>query len=227
MLMSLSHALLVITLSAASPPVQVPDLTPYLMADLDAEMQLARSAAPADVSATATVLVLTRTGFVEAAKGANGFTCVVLRSFSGRLSDPDFWNPHVRAPHCFNPPASRTVLVAMLKQVEWVLSGLVAREIEVRTDRAYASHQFSPPAPGAMAFMLSPEQHLSESDPHFVPHLMFYFDRSQPATAWGAGDISAPIIDGSAGDPSAPVLTLLIPVRRWSDGTTAVPDRRY
>jgi hypothetical protein len=79
-----------------------------------------------------------------------------------------------------------------------------------------------------MAFMLSPEQHLSESDPHFVPHLMFYFDRSQPATAWGAGDISAPIIDGSAGDPSAPVLTLLIPVRRWSDGTTAVPDRhRY
>jgi hypothetical protein len=202
----------------------VPDLAPYLMTDRAAEVRLARSAARKEVSDAASVLLLTRDGFVEAERGANGFTCLVLRSFSGALNDPEFWNPRVRAPHCFNPPAARTVLPPTLKRAQWVLGGVSPAEVESRTQRAYASHEFEMPAAGAMAYMLSPEQHLLDADPHWMPHLMLYFDKSMPAAAWGAGGMTATVIDASVGDPHSPVLTLLIPVQRWSDGRLALGD---
>ncbi|MBX6333640.1 MAG: hypothetical protein IRY91_17475 [Gemmatimonadaceae bacterium] len=192
------------------------------MTDRAAEVALARSAAPAAVSDSATVLVLTRTGFVEAARGTNGFTCLVLRSFSGRLDDPTFWNPRVRAPICFNPPAVRTVLPPMLTIAEWVLSGSSATELAARIRRAFATHEFPMPAPGAMAYMLSSQQYLLDDNPHWLPHLMLFYDKSLPASAWGAGGPAAPVIDASAGDTVVPVQTLLVPVRRWSDGTLAL-----
>lgn len=42
---------------------------------------------------------------------------------------------------------------------------------------------------------------------------MFYYDRdrSAPASAFGAGGFTAPIIDGSVGDPNSPVLTCSFP----------------
>jgi len=133
------------------------DLSPYLIADRAAEVALARSAAPKNVTDSARVLVLTRTGFVEASHGTNGFTCLVLRSFLGGIDDPGYWSPKVRAPACFNPPASRTVLLEQLKRAEWVMAGVSQKEIAARADRAYASRQFPLPAAGAMAYMLSPE----------------------------------------------------------------------
>jgi hypothetical protein len=198
------------------------DLSPYLIADRAAEVALARSAAPKHVTDAARVLVLTRTGYVEAARGTNGFTCLVLRSFLGGLEDPGYWSPKVRAPACFNLPASRTVLQESLKRAEWVMAGESQKEIAARTDRAYASRQFPLPAAGAMAYMLSHEQYLGDTAPHWMPHVMFYYDRSLPAAAWGAGDMSAPIIDASFGTPHAPVQTLFIPVRQWSNGTPAM-----
>jgi hypothetical protein len=216
------------TASFAAPAgAQLPDLAPYLMTDRAAEVALARTAAPRAVSDSATVLVFTRTGYVEAAHGSNGFTCLVVRSFSGDVNDPGFmkdpgfWNPRVRAPHCFNPPAARTVLPAMLANVEWLLRGTSPADAAARTRRAYAARKFSMPAPGAMAYMLSPHQWLAEADPHWRPHLMFYSDRSLPAAAWGAGDMTAPVINASAGDPTFPVITLLVPVPQWSDGSSA------
>jgi hypothetical protein len=198
------------------------DLAPYLLADHATEVALARSSAPKRVSDSATVLVLTRAGYVEAARGTNGFTCLVLRSFLGGLDDPGYWSPKVRAPACYNPPASRTVLVETLKRAEWVMAGVTQRDIAARTERAYASRRFPLPAAGAMAYMLSPDQYLSDTDPHWMPHVMFFYDRSMPAAAWGAGDMRAPIIDASAGAPHSPVQTLFIPVRQWSNGTPAM-----
>jgi len=213
--------------SLAAQPIraeQAPDFAPYPMADGAAEVALARTAAPRHVSDSATVLVLTRNGFVEAARGTNGFTCLVLRSFAGNIGDPDFWNPRVRAPHCFNPPAVRTMLPAALKRAEWVLGGVSLTEIAARTQRAYASHELPMPAVGAMAYMLSHEQYLVDADPHWMPHVMFYYDKSMPAAAWGVGGVTNTVIDGSAGDPHSPALVLLIPVRQWSDGTPAILD---
>jgi hypothetical protein len=202
---------------------QTPDLAPYLMADRAAEVTLSRSAAPKNISDSATVLVLTRSGFVEAARGSNGFTCAVLRSFLGSLDDPNFWSPRVRAPHCFNAPAVRTVLPEISRRAEWIMRGVSRSEIVSRTQRAYASHEFPLPAAGAMAYMLSHEQYLVDANPHWLPHLMFFYDKSMPAATWGAGGMTSPVIDGSVGDPSSPLRTLLIPVLQWSDGTPASP----
>jgi hypothetical protein len=201
---------------------KVPDVTPYLDADRDAEVALARTAAPSNVSEKATILVLTPKGYIEAARGTNGFTCVVMRSFAAAPDDPDFWNPRVRAPHCFNPPAVRTVLPAMLAQIDWALAGATAAELNARIKQAYAAKRLTMPAAGAMAYMLSPKQRLSDADPHWMPHLMFYYDRALKATTFGAGGMTAPIIDASAGDPTGPMQVLYIPTRTWSDGTPAV-----
>ncbi|MGH7604078.1 MAG: hypothetical protein ACRENK_08800 [Gemmatimonadaceae bacterium] len=198
------------------------DFKPYLMPDRAAEIALARSAAPTAVSASATVLVLTRTGFVEASHGGNGFVCLVLRSFAASIGDPNFWNPKIRAPHCLSPPAVRTILPEMLKRAEWILAGMSPTKILTRTRVAYASHEFPMPTAGAMAYMTSPKQHLQDETPqNWMPHLMFYYDRALPASTWGAGGMAATVIDGTAVDTTSPVQVLLIPVRRWSDGSMA------
>jgi len=198
-----------------------PDLSPYLIADRAVEAALARSAAPRSVSDSATVLVLTPAGFVEATRGTNGFTCVVIRSFSGDEKQPGFWNPRVRAPHCFNQPAARTVLPPMLAHAQWILAGTSPADAAARFKRAYASGEFASPETGSMVFMLSPQQYLSDEVQRAGPHLMFFFDRSRPAAVWGvSGD--GPIIDVTT-DPTNPVLTLVVPVRRWSDGSNAMP----
>ena len=203
---------------------QTPDLTPYLMADRAAEVALARSGAPKEISDSATVLVLGRAGYVEAAHGTNGYTCLVQHSFDGPLSGPGFWDPAIRAPQCFNPPASRTVLPIMKKRAEWIMTGVSPKEIAVRTREAYASHQMVPPEAGSMVFMLSPEQHLSNgNNPHWMPHVMFFFDKSVSGATMGVDSVTNTVIDGSAGDHDAPFLLVFIPVRRWSDGTLALP----
>ncbi len=202
---------------------KAPDLTPYLMPDRAAEVALARSAAPADISAKATVLVLTQKGYTEAALGTNGFTCIVMRSFSAAPGDAHFWNPRVRAPQCFNPPAAHTVLPAMLAQIDWALTGATAADLNARMKKAYGDGRFTMPAAGAMAYMLSPKQYLSDDDPHhWMPHLMFYYDRALKGVTFGAGGEHAPIIDASAEDPNAPVQVLYVPTRTWADGTSAV-----
>jgi hypothetical protein len=217
----LSFAAFAVAFLGAAPLAaqKAPDLAPYLMPDRNAEIALARTAAARAVSDSATVMVLTRTGFVEAAHGTNGFTCLVLRSFDGIIGDPDFWNPRVRAPHCFNPPAVRTVLPASLKRGEWIMAGVSPAEIVTRTDRAYASHEIPAPAPGAMIYMQSPAQYLQDGMPHnWKPHLMFVYDRSMPAATWGAGSSTSTVIDGVGDDPHAHVRLILVPVPQWSDG---------
>jgi hypothetical protein len=226
-LSTLTLAALTFIAAAGLAAQQSPDLAPYLIADRAAEIALARTAAPKEISDSATVRVMTRQGLIEAEHGSNGFTCFVIRSFSKDLKDPGFWNPRIRAPHCLNAPAVKTVLPEMRKRVEWIMAGVSLTEIAARTWRGYATHEFPRPAPGAMAYMLSHEQHLGDTNPHWMPHLMFYFDGSTPASTWGAGDMSAPVINGSADDPHSPVLMLLVPVRQWSDGTPAMADASH
>jgi hypothetical protein len=221
---TLTTAALVL-LSATSLRAQktgVPDLVPYLIADRAEEIALARSSAPRNVSDSATILVLEKSGYVQTVRGTNGFTCLVQRSFASSTNDPAFWNARLRAPACFNAPAVRTVLAPMLKRNDWILGGVALADVDARTQSAYASHAFPAPAPGAMAYMLSPRQYLLDADPHWMPHLMFYYDKSMPGSALGAAGMTAPIINASAGDPHAPVLTVFIPVRQWSDGTAAM-----
>jgi hypothetical protein len=83
-------------------------LDQYLASDRDGEIALARSAAPESISRDAEVMVLGKHGYETAVKGKNGFVCLVQRSWTAGIDDPDFWNPKLRAPICFNPPAAQS-----------------------------------------------------------------------------------------------------------------------
>ena len=86
---------------SAQYPVMAP-LEEYLIADRDAEVALARTAAPPAISNDATILVLTRQGYQTAVEGKNGFVCFVDRSWSSPFDDAEYWNPKKRGPTCMN-----------------------------------------------------------------------------------------------------------------------------
>src|SRR5215469_5365432 len=63
-----------------------PNMAPreqYLIPDRNAEIALARTAAPGAISRDATILVLTTHGYETAVEGKNGWTCAVERGFGG------------------------------------------------------------------------------------------------------------------------------------------------
>jgi hypothetical protein len=103
-------------------PVMAP-LDQYLIPDENAEIALARSAAPASISDAAEVMVLRRDGYATAAKGSNGFFCIVERSWANASDAPEFWNPKLRSPNCFNQAAARTFLPIYLMKTKLVFAG--------------------------------------------------------------------------------------------------------
>lgn len=185
------------------------------------EIALARSAAPSSISSNAEVLVLGDRGYETAVKGTNGFVCLVERSWDAGFDDPELWNPKIRGPNCFNATAAKTQLPQFLKRTEWVLSGATRKELIERTRAEFANHTFTIPEVGALSYMLSRSGYVSDDAAGpWLPHMMFYVPRGQ-AAGWGADADGSPIIghDGSDIEPTV----LLIPVRRWSDGSLAQP----
>jgi hypothetical protein len=186
------------------------------MMDRSAEIALVRSAAPASISNDAGVMVLGAHGFEIAAKGTNGFVCIVERAWDKAFSDPEFWNPKMRGPVCMNGAAVSTVLPILIQRTQWALSGLSKDQMEANFEASSTAH--IPPAPGAMSYMMSKDQYLSDSDGQWYPHVMFFGPHADPS-AWGANLKGSPVL----GDPTSKPFTLFfIPVRKWSDGTLAV-----
>src|ERR1700749_3231911 len=142
-------------------PVMAP-LDQYLISDENAEIALARSSAPASISGAAEVMVLRRDGYATAVKGSNGFVCIVQRSWAKPTDDPEFWNSKVRAPNCFNAAASRTFLRIFLMKTKLVLAGKSKAEILAATTSALEKKELPALAPGAMCYMMSKQQYLSD-----------------------------------------------------------------
>lgn len=206
-------------------PTPYPAMAPleqYLIADARDEIALARSAAPPSISAHAEVLVLGKHGYETAVRGTNGFVCFVERSWTaGFDDDADFWNPKIRAPNCFNPPAVRSVLPQYLKRTEWVLAGIGRTQMMEKARAAVASRAFTAPEAGSLSFMLSKQGYLGDAVAGaWLPHVMFFVPYGQ-AAAWGAGLEASPVL-GADGLPLEPTV-LFVPVRRWSDGSPAPP----
>jgi hypothetical protein len=199
----------------ASYPAMAP-VEQYRVASVTEEVALARSAANVAVSGDAEVMVLGSHGYETAAKGKNGFVCLVVRSWDTPFDDPEFWNPKIRAPHCFNAAAARSVLPAYLKRTEWVLAGLTKDQVQERMKEAVAKKVLVAPEPGSMCYMLSKQGHLNDHDGHWHPHLMFFLPPTEPAS-WGANLKGSPVF-AAPGDPE-PVTTFFVPVMTWSDGT--------
>jgi hypothetical protein len=206
-------------LAGDTPESTMGPVDPYLMANREAEVALARSAAPPSISADATVLVLTRHGFETASVGKNGFVCLVDRSWSGGFHDPGFWTPKVRGPGCFNPPAARSILPITLKRTEMVLAGRSKAEIASAIKTALEKKELPPLEPGAMCYMMSHDQRLGDGSGPWVPHLMFYVPQMDTA-AWGSDRPGTPVFLNSQfnGAPE-PVTVFMVVVNKWSDGT--------
>ena len=191
----------------------------YLMTDQGAEIALARSAAPESISRDAEVLVLGRHGFETAVKGENGFVCIVERSGTS-APDPDFWNPKVRTPICYNAAAAHSLLPRNLKRTELILAGRTQAQTDETIAVAVDKKELPAMEAGAMCFMMSKQGYGGDSVKHWPPHVMFYYSQTDPAT-WGANLPGSPIMAVSdEHEHLTEHLTMFsIGVLRWSDGT--------
>jgi hypothetical protein len=199
-------------------PAMAP-LDRYLMPQ-DAEIALARSAAPKSVSDGADVMVFGREGYTTAAKGTNGFLCIVERSWANATDAPEFWNPKMRAPNCFNPAAARTFVPIYLMKTRLVLAGKSKAEILQATASAMDKKELPPLEPGAMCYMMSKQQYLNDGARSWHPHVMV-FVQGDAAESWGANLPGSPVI--ASDDPEERVTIFMIWVGEWSDGTPAPP----
>ena len=172
------------------------------------EIALARSAAPAQVSAQATVFVLERGGFVKAETGTNGVTCLVDRSQPASLE-----------PHCYDAEGSRTILPIRLAEAAMRERGLSKAEIAAAVDEGIKSGRFTLPSRAAMSYMMSSAQVLYNDSGRRVgawkPHLMIYMPYITPADLGlnGAPADGLPMVD----DPGGPLATVVIVVPAWVD----------
>jgi hypothetical protein len=200
-------------------PAMAP-VSEYLMPDANSEIAQARSAAPPSISDAAEIMVLGRNGYTTAVKGSNGFLCIVERSWGAATDDPDFWNPKVRAPICFNPPAARSFVPIFLMKTRLVLASKSKAEIVAATASALDKKELPALEPGAMCYMMSKQQYLSDRDMSWHPHLMFFVS-GDAAKSWGANLPGSPVM--AANDPQERVTIFLVWVGTWSDGAPAPP----
>jgi hypothetical protein len=191
-------------------------LDQYMM-ERNAEIELARSAAPESISRDAEVMVLERRGYETVVKGKNGFVCMVQRSWAAGIDDPDFWNPKLRSPICFNAPAARSFLPLIIKRTELILAGRSKDQMFAAIQAAIDNKKLPTQESGAMCYMMSKQGYLSDRDGRWHPHLMFFVPLTEPA-AWGAGMPGSPVV-GAFTDVPERLTVFLLPVGKWSDGT--------
>jgi len=212
---------------AADAKALYPSMAPldqYLMADRNAEIDLARSAAPPSISGDATVMILGRHGYETAVEGKNGFVCIVERAWMNAFDSPEFWNAKNRGPSCFNPQAARSVLPITLKRTDLALAGLSKDQIMDGIKKAFQNKELPAVEPGAMTYMMSKQGQLNDRVGHWFPHLMFYVPVTDNMT-WGADMAGSPVLTNPHfnGAPE-PVTEFMIVVSEWSDGTLGPMD---
>jgi len=186
-----------------------------------AEIALAVSAAPAELSSNAAVYTVRDGKVVTLRAGTNGSSCMVARdSHGGSLY-----------PICFNPEGTRTVLKRELMQVRLRTLGVTEDSIDRAVEAAYKRGELEIPKDVALAYMMSPQQVLFSNARKegrrvgaWHPHLMLYVPGATPAkfglSDSGTGD---PIQVGSPGTPQAEVI---VKVPKWADGKPAgAPDK--
>jgi hypothetical protein len=201
---------------AKTPYPSMAPIDQYLMENRGSEIALARSATPESISRDAEVMVLGRHGYETAVHGKNGFVCMVERSWTAPIDDPDFWNPKLRAPICLNAAAARSYLPRTIKKTDLILAGRTKTQMMEAIVAGIDKKELPAMESGAMCYMLSKQGYLSDRDGHWHPHLMFFVSQADPA-AWGADLPGSPIV--AFKDTWEGVTVFLIPVRQWSDGT--------
>jgi len=191
-----------------------PPIDQYLMSR-DAEMALAKSAAPANLAEHATVKVLTRSGFVVAREGDNGVVCMVMRGFSAPTYTPAqfrdlVYDPTVHAPICFTAPAARTVMPYYELRTKLAMEGKGPDQIAESLQSAYVRGELPRRDAVTFAYMWSAHQHLGPGIGAWRPHMMVfapYYENSM----LGGNEFGGPLPQVSD-DAGTPFSVVLIPV---------------
>jgi hypothetical protein len=181
----------------------------------EAEIALAKSAAPDNISAHATVKILTPSGFKVAAEGDNGFVCIVMRGWGAPTFSPAFlrdlvYDAKMRAPICFNPVAARTVLPLQEFRTKLGMEGKTPDEITAGVQAAYTKGELPKMDTVALAYMFSADQYLGPMAGHWHPHVMIYtpyWDNSMVGGKQIGGALPAITDDGGT-----PFAVIVIPV---------------
>jgi hypothetical protein len=220
---------------ATTPYPKMAPFEQYLM-DRDAEIALARSAAPDAISHDASVIVLTRHGYETAVEGKNGWVCWVGRGWMAMFDHPEFWSPKVRAADCLNPPAARSILPYANKRTEMLLAGNSKEEVMAAIKSAIDKKELPALEPGTVSYMMSKSSYLTDSGDHNVPHVMF-FQSAKDGAAWGANLTNSPVLSVNYWYISAhsypqlesfpPLSVFLVAVDKWSDGTPATSTAKH
>src|SRR5215475_10619181 len=186
----------ILTMAVLAGPVaaQHPPLSEYLM-PRDAEIALAKSAAPANISNRATIKVLTPSGYHVTREGDNGFVCMVMRGWSAPTYTPAqfrdlVYDPKVLAPICFNPEASKTVMPYYELRSKLGIEGKTPDQIAEGLQAAYAKGELPRRDQVSFAYMWSADQNLASGVGHWHPHMMIfcpYYENSMlGANAFGS-----------------------------------------
>ena len=219
--MAVGTKLTITSRDRSTPYSRMASIEQYLMPDRDAEIALARSAAPESISGDAKILVLGWRGYETANEGKNGFVCMVERSWMSPFNSTEFWNPKVRAPLCFNPAGAQSILPLTIKRTDMVLAGLSKAQMIESIKAGFHNKELPAPEPGAMCYMMSRAGYLNDALGHHVPHLMFYFPLTDKSS-WGADLRGSPVtLNPQFRDGPEPITEFVIPVEKWSDGTAA------
>jgi hypothetical protein len=224
--------LLFVSMQSASVRGQSPKYPPFseYMMTPEAEVALARSAAPENVSARATVKILTASGYKVAAQGDNGFVCIVMRGWGAPTFTPAQFRDLVyyaklRAPICFNPVASRTVLPLQELRARLGMEGKTPDQIAEGVQAAYAKGELPKMETVAFAYMFSADQDLGPGVGAWHPHMMVYtpyYENSMLGGNQFAGAL--PVVTDDAGTPFA-VTVIQVPHELAVKAKASVSER--
>jgi hypothetical protein len=200
--------------SVSGQSAKYPPLSEYMMAR-DAEIALAQSAAPDSISGHATIKVLTASSFQVVHDGDNGFVCMVMRGWMAPTYTPAqfrdlVYEAKLRAPICFNPEASRTVLPYYELSSKLGMEGKTPDQIVEGVQAAYAKGELPKRDGVNFAYMWSADQNLGTGIGHWHPHVMVfapYHDNSM----LGNNEFGSPLPQLSD-DAGTPFAVVVIPV---------------
>jgi hypothetical protein len=191
-----------------------PPIEEYLMPQA-AEIALAKSAAPANISDGATIKVLTTSGFKVVHEGDNGFVCMVMRGFSAPTYTPAqfrdlVYDAALRAPICFDPQAAKEVMPYYELRTKLAMQGKNPDQIGEGVQAAYARGELPNRDGVSFAYMWSGDQNLGSGIGHWHPHMMvfapYYKNSMVGGNAFGA------LVPQVSDDAGTPFSVVVIPV---------------
>jgi hypothetical protein len=186
----------------------------------EAEVALAKSAAPPNVSGRATVKVLTPSGFQVVREGTNGFVCLVMRGWAAPTFTPAaqrdlVYDETLRAPICVDPEATRMVLPFYELKHRLGMEGRTPDQIADAVQAAYVRGQLPRRDAVSFGYMWSADQQLGPGVGHWHPHMMVFAPYYDNPMLGGNEGGAVPVVND---DPGTPFTVVLIPV----DGALAI-----